>query len=80
MSLLKNALKFTRQGRIEVKAMYQNERNSTKCLKVDISDTGAGIDPSDIDMLFTRFGKLQRSADINSEGIGLGLTISQQIV
>ncbi len=30
--------------------------------------------------LFTRFDKLQRTAAINSEGIGLGLTIVQQIV
>ena len=30
--------------------------------------------------LFTRFGKLQRTAQINSEGLGLGLTIVQQIV
>lgn len=30
--------------------------------------------------LFSRFGKLQRTAAINSEGIGLGLTIVQQIV
>ena len=31
-------------------------------------------------MLFTRFGKLQRSADMNSEGIGLGLNIVKQIL
>ena len=30
--------------------------------------------------LFTRFGKLQRTAAGNSEGLGLGLTIVQQIV
>ena len=31
-------------------------------------------------LLFTRFGKLQRTASINSEGLGLGLTIVKQIV
>lgn len=30
--------------------------------------------------LFTRFGKLERTAAQNSEGIGLGLTIVKQIV
>ena len=30
--------------------------------------------------LFNRFGKLQRTAKLNNEGIGLGLTIVQQIV
>jgi len=33
-----------------------------------------------MDLLFTRFGKLQRTAKINSEGLGLGLTIVKQIV
>jgi signal transduction histidine kinase len=47
---------------------------------VEISDTGAGIAKEDIGKLFTRFGKLQRTAEINSEGLGLGLTIVKQIV
>ena len=47
---------------------------------MEISDTGAGIAKEDIGKLFTRFGKLQRTAEINSEGLGLGLTIVKQIV
>ena len=43
-------------------------------------DTGVGIAPEDIKKLFNRFGKLQRTAKMNSEGIGLGLTIVKQIV
>ena len=45
-----------------------------------VKDTGRGISPEDIPKLFTKFGKLQRTAEINSEGIGLGLTIVKQIV
>ena len=43
-------------------------------------DTGAGIAPEDIPKLFSRFGKLHRTAEMNHEGIGLGLTIVKQIV
>ena len=49
-------------------------------LKVEIRDTGVGIAEADLGKLFTRFGKLQRTAEINSEGLGLGLTIVKQIV
>ena len=49
-------------------------------MKVQIKDTGAGIDPEDIPKLFNRFGKLHRTAEMNHEGIGLGLTIVKQIV
>ena len=49
-------------------------------LVVDVIDTGAGIAPEDMAALFSRFGKLLRTAEINSEGIGLGLMIVKQIV
>ena len=47
---------------------------------VEVQDTGIGISPEDIDKLFSMFGKLQRSASLNSEGIGLGLRICKELV
>ena len=47
---------------------------------VHVEDTGVGIAQEDIQKLFTRFGKLRRTAEMNSAGIGLGLTIVKQIV
>ena len=47
---------------------------------IHVKDTGAGIAPEDVPRLFTRFGKLHRTADLNHEGIGLGLSIVKQIV
>ena len=49
-------------------------------LVVDVIDTGVGIAAEDMAALFSRFGKLHRTASMNSEGIGLGLTIVKQIV
>ena len=49
-------------------------------LKVHIVDTGKGILPEDFDRLFTQFGKLLRTAEMNSEGIGMGLMICQNLV
>ena len=43
-------------------------------------DSGAGIEKEDLEKLFSRFGKLQRTASMNSEGVGLGLTIVKQVV
>ena len=77
INLVKNALKFTAKGRITIKAGY---REDAGCLVVHVCDTGLGIDQTEIPKLFTRFGKLHRTADMNSTGIGLGLTIVKQIV
>ena len=49
-------------------------------LTIEVQDTGSGIAREDMPKLFTRFGKLLRTADINHEGIGLGLNIVKQIV
>ena len=73
INLVKNALKFTKAGQIHIKACYRYEPENLLVLHVE--DTGVGIMSQDFPKLFSRFGKLQRTASINSEGIGLGLTI-----
>ena len=49
-------------------------------LRICISDTGKGIKPEEQLEIFKKFGKLKRTAKINSEGIGLGLLISKSLV
>ena len=39
-----------------------------------------GVTESELPKLFNKFGKLQRTAAINHDGIGLGLTLVKQIV
>ena len=70
INLVKNALKFTKQGSIQIKVSYNK---LLKSIVVHVEDTGVGIRNEDFPLLFTRFGKLQRTAEMNSEGIGLGL-------
>ena len=77
MNLVKNALKFTPSGSIKIKANYDAENDD---LIVYVKDTGAGIAQEDFPKLFSRFGKLHRTAEMNHEGIGLGLTIVKQII
>ena len=70
--MIKNALKFTNQGFIRILACYVHERQN---LIVHVQDSGAGIANEDIPKLFSQFGRLHRTAEINNDGIGLGLTI-----
>ena len=77
INLVKNAFKFTTEGYIKIQACYNREESM---LIVYVIDSGAGIAEEDFPKLFTRFGKLHRTAHQNNEGIGLGLTIVKQIV
>jgi DICT domain-containing protein/signal transduction histidine kinase len=75
--LLDNAYKFTQpQGQISIEV----KGNGNQMLEVLIVDTGRGIEPSRLEVVFDRFyqeeGSLRRSAG----GIGLGLAICRQIV
>mgnify|MGYP001626772520 CR=1 FL=1 len=53
---------------------------SNEMLKVGVADEGKGIKVEEMDKLFSMFGKLRRTAEINSEGIGMGLMICQNLV
>ena len=77
INLVKNALKFTKQGSIRILAAYDSEE---EMLKVQVIDTGKGIAKDEIQKLFAMFGKLERTADINQEGIGMGLHICKKLV
>lgn len=79
LNLQANALKFTERGsvRIEVEII---KIELDHFLKVSIIDTGVGIKEEDKNKLFKLFGFVMDSKNINSNGIGLGLMISDMIV
>ena len=73
INLVKNSLKFIAEGGVvAIDASYGADQ---QMLIVSVTDTGVGISPEDLPKLFTRFGKLHRSSEMNHDGIGLGLTI-----
>jgi len=74
-NLAGNALKFTRQGRVEIAVELRGDR-----LVYRVSDTGIGIAADKIDTLFAEFR--QGDATISHEfgGTGLGLSITKKFV
>jgi len=75
LNLAGNALKFTRQGRVEISVELQGD-----LLVYRVADTGIGIAKDKIESLFTEFR--QGDATITSEfgGTGLGLSITKKFV
>lgn len=72
-NLLINAIKFTKDGEIHFVAIYKNER-----LIIEIRDTGIGMSEETLSRIFEPF---ERAApEINSEGFGLGLSITKGLV
>jgi PAS domain S-box-containing protein len=79
LNFLSNAIKFTREGRVELSLTQQVEGDRCR-LRVEVRDTGIGIDDEAIGALFTRFTQADASVSRRFGGTGLGLAISKQIV
>ena len=77
VNLLSNAVKFTPRGG-RVTASAQCDRASGCVLQ--ISDTGIGIAPDDMQKALARFGQVEARLDRRFEGTGLGLPLSKSFV
>lgn len=76
INLLSNALKFTNEGEVKVRA----ERAGQDRINISVSDTGVGIAESDIAKIFEEFRQVGASAQGTRPGTGLGLTITHRLV
>lgn len=79
INLLGNAVKFTAEGSITLRAGFVNGNGDEVRLEFEVEDTGVGIAPEDSGRLFRAFE--QARAGLEAEGgTGLGLAISREIV
>lgn len=76
INLLSNALKFTSQGQIELRASAQPS-GTGHVLRIVVSDTGAGIEPADQARIFGTFE--QTRSGTQQGGAGLGLAIGREL-
>ena len=77
INLVKNALKFTRAGFVRIIVGFDDLLG---LLRVQVCDSGKGIRAEEIPKLCHKFGKLFRTAEMNHDGIGLGLMISKALI
>ena len=74
-NLLDNAIKFTRQGYIDIEIETFKERELALC---KLKDTGVGISTEYLDHLYRPFSQEELDIGRNFEGNGLGLAISKR--
>jgi signal transduction histidine kinase/CheY-like chemotaxis protein len=78
-NLLKNALKFTKEGGVTITCSEIVIENKLKLI-ISIEDTGIGIPKDKLHTIFNRFTQIDNSVKKQHEGSGLGLAICENLV
>jgi len=74
-NFISNALKFTERGEIRVSAALAGDGD----VRFSVSDTGIGIAPENIDLIFQDFGQVDHPIQKRVRGTGLGLPLSKKL-
>ncbi|WP_133468051.1 transporter substrate-binding domain-containing protein [Paraglaciecola marina] len=81
-NLVGNAVKFTESGSVTLRVVAENENaiHSKLDLRIDVEDTGIGIEEAMLEHIFESFQQHEGQSVREYGGTGLGLTISKRLV
>jgi PAS domain S-box-containing protein len=80
LNLIVNAVKFTSEGKIVVRAAVGPQHGAASAVRIEVIDTGIGIEPSLVDNMFEPFTQADASTTRKYGGTGLGLAISRELI
>ena len=78
-NLLSNAFKYTEEGTVTLKISCTRE-NDTVWVTLKVSDTGIGMTPENLAVLFSDFEQFNIGPNRKVEGTGLGLPITKRMI
>ena len=81
-NLLSNAFKYTEQGivKLSVSVEAESEDDDSVTLIFGVSDTGQGMSEEQVDKLFDQYTRFNEQSGRTTEGTGLGMSITQNLV
>jgi PAS domain S-box-containing protein len=80
LNLVSNAVKFTSEGTVTVRVGAQPGERGGTLVRLEVADTGIGIDPEKLGRMFEPFTQADVSTTRHYGGTGLGLAIAREIV
>jgi PAS domain S-box-containing protein len=80
LNLVSNAVKFTKEGEVSVAVRATPKSDGGATIRVEVADSGIGIDPASLERMFEPFTQADASTTRNYGGTGLGLSIARELV
>jgi len=75
-NVINNAVLYTLKGGVEIKTSTTSEEE----IKIEIKDTGVGIEKEDLDKIFQSFSRGKGGTEIYTGGTGLGLYVAKKFI
>lgn len=80
-NLVTNAIRYTERGSVRIEfAARDTDASGAQTLAISVSDTGPGVAPAQIPLIFKEFTQLDTSRSRRFEGAGMGLAIVRGLV
>ena len=79
-NLISNAIKFTQNGEVVLRAMLEDMEGQQVTIKITVTDTGVGLSRVQQQSLFHAFSQADASTARQYGGTGLGLVISKRLI
>ncbi len=80
ISLVLNAIKFTKEGKVHVQVSLECENEDSAMLLFSIEDTGIGLSQEQMETLFQHFTQADFSSTRRYGGLGLGLALCKHLI
>jgi len=80
LNLLSNAIKFTEHGGVKVTVACLKILGEQALINITVKDSGLGISEDKLDFIFEKFSQIESAYNRKSQGIGLGLAITKELV
>ena len=75
--VLDNAINYTKEGKIDISLRHEH---GGKQVVLEVSDTGIGVPPEDIDRIFDKFERGSNALEAHSDGSGIALYVARKII
>ena len=79
-NLIGNAVKFTEKGDVVIAVSLKNKEEDKVTLEFSVKDSGIGIDPEKLHLIFDKFSQADTSTTRKFGGTGLGLAITKELL